>query len=167
MDYLKNILKLGQFYERRGDPMREISSEIEIYADQSDVWEVLVNFDNWAEWNPSVKEAKGTGTLGSKVNLTMASPEGKKGKAYTVTITTFEAPRSLRWRAVMMAGFLMTNDRSLELISTGGSTRVVNTEHFSGMLVNLFWGKLQSFVPGSLKKMNEALKEKAEQGGRS
>ena len=147
--------------------MREISSEIEIYADQSEIWEILVNFDNWDEWNPSVKEAKGTGTLGSKVNLTMAGPEGKKGQTYTVTITTFEAPRSLRWRAVMMAGFLMTNDRSLELISTGSSTRVINTEHFSGMLVNLFWGKLQSFVPGSLKKMNEALKVKAEHEKRS
>lgn len=142
--------------------MREIRSEIEINAPMSEVWDILMAFDKWSDWNPTVNHANGTATLGSKVNLTMTGPGGNDGQKYSADITTFEAPRSFRWRAVMMAGFLMANDRTFELEPSGEGTKLVNTEHFSGLMVSLFWGKLKGFVPDSLKSMNEALKANAE-----
>ncbi|NQV41455.1 MAG: SRPBCC domain-containing protein [Candidatus Marinimicrobia bacterium] len=143
--------------------MREIRTEIEINAPQTEVWDILMAFDQWSDWNPTVNQASGTASLGSKVRITMAGPEGKNGQKYSADITTFEAPRSFRWRAVMLAGFLMTNDRSFELEPAGEGTKLVNTEHFSGLLVSLLWSKLENFVPDSLKAMNEALKAKVEQ----
>ncbi len=143
--------------------MREIRTEIEINASQMDVWDILMAFDKWSDWNPTVNQASGTATLGSKVSITMAGPEGRDGQKYSADIITFEAPRSFRWRAVMMAGFLMTNDRSFELEPAGDGTKLINTEHFSGLLVTLFWSKLEKFVPDSLNAMNAALKAKAEQ----
>jgi len=143
--------------------MREISSEIEINAPLTEVWAILMDFDKWSEWNPTVNQIYGTATLGSKLGITMAGPEGKDDQKYSAEITTFETPRSFRWRAVMIAGFLMTNDRSFELEPAGEGTKLVNTEHFSGLFVSLFWSKLERFVPDSLKSMNEALKAKAEQ----
>ncbi len=142
--------------------MREIRTEIEINASQMDVWDILMAFDKWSDWNPTVNQASGTATLGSKVSIIMAGSEGKNGQKYSADITTFEAPRSFRWRAVMMAGFLMTNDRSFELEPAGEGTKLINTEHFSGLLVSLLWSKLENFVPDSLKSMNEALKRRAE-----
>ena len=56
----------------------------------------------------------------------------------------------------------MTNDRSFELEPAGEGTKLINTEHFSGLLVSLLWSKLENFVPDSLKSMNEALKRRAE-----
>ena len=142
--------------------MREIRTEIEINASQMDVWDILMAFDKWSDWNPTVNQASGTATLGSKVSIIMAGSEGKNGQKYSADITTFEAPRSFRWRAVMMAGFLMTNDRSFELEPAGEGTKLINTEHFSGLLVSLLWSKLENFVPDSLISMNEALKRRAE-----
>jgi hypothetical protein len=142
--------------------MREIKTEIKINAPQMEVWDILMAFDKWSDWNPTVNQASGTATLGSKVNITMAGPEGKNGQKYSADITMFEAPRSFRWRAVMIYGFLMTNDRSFELEPLGDGTKLINTEHFSGLLVSLFWGKLEKFVPASLNSMNEALKARAE-----
>ncbi|MBC8191145.1 MAG: SRPBCC domain-containing protein [Candidatus Marinimicrobia bacterium] len=142
--------------------MREIRTEIEINASQMEVWDILMAFDKWSDWNPTVNQASGTATLGSKVSIIMAGSEGKNGQKYSADITTFEAPRSFRWRAVMMAGFLMTNDRSFELEPAGEGTKLINTEHFSGLLVSLLWSKLENFVPDSLKSMNEALKRRAE-----
>ena len=144
--------------------MREIRTEIEINAPITEVWDILMAFDTWPDWNPTVNHASGSATLGSKVSITMAGPEGKNGQKYSADITTFEAPRSFRWRAIMMAGFLMTNDRTFELIASGETTKLVNAEHFSGLFVSLFWSKLESFVPDSLKSMNEALKATAEKG---
>ncbi len=143
--------------------MREIRSEIEINAPLTEVWAILMDFGKWSDWNPTVNQINGTATLGSKLGITMAGPEGKDGQKYSAEITTFEAPRSFRWRAVMMAGFLMTNNRSFKLEPAGEGTKLVNTEHFSGLFVSLFWSKPESFVPDSLKSMNEALKAKAEQ----
>ena len=143
--------------------MREIRTEIEIAAPMTEVWDILMDFGAWPDWNPTVNQASGTASLGSKISITMAGPEGKNGQKYSANITTYEAPRSFRWRAVMLAGFLMTNDRSFELEPAGDGTRLINTEHFSGLAVSLFWGKLENFVPDSLKTMNEALKAKAEQ----
>ena len=142
--------------------MREIRTEIEINASQMEVWDILMAFDKWSDWNPTVNQASGTATLGSKVSIIMAGSEGKNGQKYSADITTFEAPRSFRWRAVMMAGFLMTNDRSFELEPAGEGTKLINTEHFSGLLVSLLWSKLENFVPDSLISMNEALKRRAE-----
>jgi len=143
--------------------MREIRSEIEINAPLTEVWAILMDFDKWSDWNPTVNQIYGTATLGSKLGITMAGPEGRDSQKYSAEIITFETPRSFRWRAVMIAGFLMTNDRSFELEPDGEGTKLVNTEHFSGLFVSLFWSKLKNFVPDSLKSMNEALKAKAEQ----
>lgn len=142
--------------------MREIRTEIEIHAPQTQVWDILMDFDKWAEWNPTVNQVSGTATLGSRLSITMAGPKGKNGQKYSAEITTFESPRSFRWRAKMMAGFLMTNDRTLELEPAGENTKLINTEHFSGLMVSLFWGKLEGFVPDSLNSMNQALKTLAE-----
>jgi len=144
--------------------MREIRTEIEIAAPIEKVWDILMDFGQWEHWNPTVNRASGIASLGAKLNITMAGPDGKDGQKYSATITTFEAPRSFRWRAVMVAGFIMTNDRSFELESIGEKTKLVNTEHFSGFMVSMFWSKLEGFVPDSLKSMNEALKAIAENG---
>ena len=38
------------------------------------VWEVLTDFDRWAEWNPSVPSIEGEPRVGSTVALTLAMP---------------------------------------------------------------------------------------------
>ena len=81
---------------------------------------------------------------------------------YRPIVTNVEEPKSFRWRGVMMAGFLMTNDKVFELEEISSGTRLIHKELFSGMLVPVFWGKLNKGVIPMLKSMNEALKIKAE-----
>ncbi|NQV30423.1 MAG: SRPBCC domain-containing protein, partial [Candidatus Marinimicrobia bacterium] len=102
--------------------MREIPTEIEIAAFLTQVWDKLMDFEKWQDWNPTANKAGGLASLGSKLDITMSEPEGKDDQKYTATITTFEAPRLFRWRTVMLAGFLMTNERSFELEPVGGRT---------------------------------------------
>ena len=56
----------------------------------------------------------------------------------------------------------MTNDKVFELEEISSGTRLIHKELFSGMLVPVFWGKLNKGVIPMLKSMNEALKIKAE-----
>ncbi|MBI1824219.1 MAG: SRPBCC domain-containing protein [Nitrospirae bacterium] len=138
--------------------MREIRTEIEITSPPTKVWRILTQFDNWKNWNPIINEASGVASLGSDLSIAMRGNNGKDGPKYMPKITIFEEPKSFRWRAKMMAEFLFTNDKVFELEETGSGTRLIHKELFSGMLVPLFWSKLNQGVPPMLKSMNDSLK---------
>lgn len=142
--------------------MREIRTEIEIAAPLTKVWSILTDFDNWKEWNPICDQASGVVSPGSKLSMTMSCGDGKEGNKYSPVVTNVEEPKSFRWRATMMAGFLFTNDKIFELEETGSGTRLVHIEAFSGILVPLFWGKMEKNIVPMLESVNDALKIKTE-----
>jgi len=149
----------------KGNTMREIRAEIEIEAPIEKVWKIVTDIDNWQEWSPIINQASGVASLGSKLSITMASEDGKGGKdgpKYTPVVTIFEEPKLFRWRAKMMSEFIFTNDKVFELEKTNSGTRIIHKELFKGMLIPLFWSKLNGHVPSMLKSMNKALKEKIE-----
>lgn len=51
----------------------------------------------------------------------------------------------------MMSGLLFTNGLVFELKEKNGGTVLVNKEEFSGLMVPLFWGKMNLFVMPRLK----------------
>ncbi len=142
--------------------MRELRTEIEIAAPITKVWSILTDFDNWKEWNPIVKQVSGAASLGSKLSVSMCGKDGKDGPKYMPIITIFEEPKSFRWRATMMAGFIFTNDKVFELEETDSGTRLIHKELFSGMMVPITWSKFDKGVPLMLNSMNDALKRTAE-----
>jgi len=142
--------------------MREIRTEIEIAAPLTKVWSILTDFDNWKKWNPIVNQASGVASPGSKLSITMSCTDGKDGNNYMPIVTNVEEPKFFRWRAKMMAEFLFTNDKVFELEEIGSGTRLIHLEKFSGILVPMFWSKLNKGVLPMLKSMNDALKIIAE-----
>ena len=142
--------------------MREIKTEIQIAAPPEKIWSIITDFNNWKSWNPIVTQVSGSSSLGSELSVTMCGKDGKAAQKYKPKITNFEAPKSFRWRAKMMAEFLFTNDKTIELEKVGSGTRLIHKEFFSGMMVPLMWGFLDKGVPPMLKSMNDALKAKAE-----
>ena len=109
-----------------------------------------------------VNQASGSATMGSKLNITMCGADAKDAMTYQPTLLEVNPPRSLRWSATMMSGMMFTNDRIFELSEKNGGTVLVNKEEFSGLMVPLFWGKMNLFVVPMLEKMNKALKDKLE-----
>jgi len=142
--------------------MRELRAEIHISAPIEQVWRVLTDFDHWKDWNPMVNQASGTASVPSKLKLTMRGLDSKDAMKYEPIVLEVEPPKYLRWRATMMSGFMFTNDRVFELQEENGGTEVINREEFSGLMVPLFWNKMNQFVVPMLEKMNNALKDKME-----
>ena len=149
------IFKLGMV-------VKEVKTEIEISASPAKVWEILTDFEKWNAWNPIVESVSGNAALGNKLDVAMKGPEGKSGPRYSPVITTFEEGKAFRWRGKMMAGFLMTNDKEIILEGAGEKTQLIHKELFNGLLVPLFWGKMEQGVPGMLNAMNQSLKAFAE-----
>lgn len=142
--------------------MKEIKTEIEVKAPIEEVWKTLVDFNNWKNWNPIVSDVSGESALGCKLSVTMCGKDGKTAQKYQPVISVFESPRTFRWRAKMGAEVLFTNDKVFELEKTNSGTRVVHKELFSGLIVGMFWKKMETFVPGMLNAMNSALKKQVE-----
>ena len=142
--------------------MRELRAEIHISAPIEQVWRVLTDFDHWKDWNPMVNQASGTASVPSKLKLTMRGLDSKDAMKYEPIVLEVDPPKYLRWRATMMSGFMFTNDRVFELQEENGGTEVINREEFSGLMVPLFWNKMNQFVVPMLEKMNKALKNKME-----
>jgi hypothetical protein len=160
------LLVTATFSYVKGREMREITTEIEIAAPPAKVWSILSKIDEWKEWSPVIVDGSGDASLGSKLSITMCGKDGKEGKpgpTYEPVITVLEAPKKLHWRATMMAGFVFTNGKVLVLEDTATGTRLIHKETFSGLMVPMMWGQMESGVPPMLNAMNEALKSKAEQ----
>jgi len=149
----------------KGNAMREIRTEIDINAPMEKVWSVVTDIDKWEEWSPIINQASGAASLGSELTITMISEDGKgskDGPKYMPVVTIYQEPKVFRWRAKMMAEFIFTNDKVFELEEISSGTRLIHKEMYKGMIVPLFWSKLNDHVPSMLESMNDALKEKIE-----
>ena len=146
-----------------GKETHEIRAEIDIAAPPEKVWAVLSDINSWHEWSPIINDSAGEFSLGSTVSITMmGEKEHQDGPEYHPIITRLEAPNYFQWRAVMLAGSIMTNDKIFELQATPAGTHLVHKELFQGMVVPIFGNNFDKNVPTMLKAMNEALKVQAE-----
>jgi len=146
-----------------GRKMQEIKTEIEISAPPSRVWNIITDIDNWQEWSPIINASNGETSIGSKLTITMMGKEkGKDGPKYNPVITGLKEPGYFHWRAHMLAGFIFTNDKIIELKETESGTHLTHTETFKGLLAPIFCGQMEKGVPPMLNSMNKALKELAE-----
>jgi len=148
-----------------GRNMQTITTEIEIAAPIETVWGLVTDVDKWHEWSPTINASSGEVSEGSTVSITMMSKEpGKDGPKYQPRIIKLNEPTLLHWRAHMMAGFIFTNDKIIELEETDTGTKVTHKETFKGLMASMMRGQMDKGVPPMLNMMNEALKVKAEQG---
>ena len=143
--------------------MQTIKTEISISAPPAKVWSILTDIDKWHEWSPVINASQGDAVVDSVLRITMISKkEGKDGPKYSPRILKLDEPKYFQWRAHMMAGFIFTNDKIIELEEISSGTRLIHTETFKGMLAALMKGQMEKGVPPMLNAMNEALKEIAE-----
>ena len=64
--------------------------------------------------------------------------------------------------AIMMAKFMFSADRIIELQANEKGTRFSQKEIYTGLMVSLFWKKLSTDATKMLNSMNKALKDEVE-----
>ncbi len=75
--------------------MRTIHTEIGILAPAAHVWDILIDTNRWAEWNPFAK-ASGTFAVGERVTVTL-TPPGKSAMTIRPTVVRLEPGQELKW----------------------------------------------------------------------
>jgi hypothetical protein len=139
-----------------------IQTSIQIQATPQQVWNILTDFDGYPDWNPFVQSLKGNVKPGEHISVHIAPP-GQKGMTIKPTVLAFEPQQKLEWLGHLLFPGIFDGAHRFELIDHGnGTTTLVHSERFKGILVPFLKKMLNGPTLDGFRLMNEAVKQRAE-----
>ncbi len=142
--------------------MINIEAFEEIDAPPEAVWEVLLEFDTYPEWNPFVQSITGLPVEGERLEVTIRPPNSR-AMTFTPDIIAVEPNRRLAWRGRLLVPFVFDGYHEFHLEPVGDDeqrTRFLQRETFRGALVPILLD--EDKIERGFKEMNRAIKERAE-----
>jgi len=140
--------------------LRRIETAIDIAAPPRAVWDVLVDFAAYPDWNPFIRRLQGEARVGARLEVTVQPPGGKP-MTFRPTVLAAEPARELRWLGRVLMPGLFDGEHGFRLEPTAGGCRLHHGETFGGLLVPLF-GKMLDDTERGFAALNAALKERVE-----
>ena len=142
--------------------MKEIRTEIEINAPAEHVWQILMEFPSFPEWNPFIQRIEGEAKQETRLDVFLKLP-GKKGMKFRPRILTVEPGKELRWIGRLGIPGIFDGEHIFSIEPLGeDKIRFVQKEKFTGLLSSLLLRSIASSTKQGFKGMNEALKSRAE-----
>ena len=140
-----------------------ISTEIEIAAPASVVWEELTDGTSYPEWNPFVKHLSGDLVVGNHINITIQS-EGNAPMDFTPEVLAAEVDAEFRWVGKLGFRGVFDGEHYFILEETDqGTTILSHGESFRGILAYPLIALIGDDTRNGFELMNLALKARAEQ----
>ncbi|MCG8320685.1 MAG: SRPBCC domain-containing protein [Cytophagales bacterium] len=142
--------------------MKVLKTAIDINASKENVWNILVNFDNYPKWNPFIKSIRGDLKVRKKLEV-MIQPPGSKVFKLKPKVTSYKQYKEFSWLDSILMYGLFDGHHIFEIEENGnGTSRLIHKEEFSGILVPLLWNQLEAKTRTGFELMNKAVKELAE-----
>ena len=140
--------------------MKNLQTEIIINATPEKVWNILMDFAKYPEWNPFVKEITGSQQVGGQLRVTLNN--GKGTSVFAPTVVTNKADEVFEWLGSIPLGLF--KGQHLFAIEKINSTQVkfIHSEQFSGLLAGIIMSQIGETTRNGFIAMNKALKERAE-----
>ncbi len=138
----------------------ELKTEVVFDAPKEKVWEVLIDSDMYAEWNPFITSVIGEMKQGEQITNVMVN----KGRETTFSpvITVFLENESLEWLGSALGG-MFKGCHYFKLSETEeGRSEMVHGEEFSGLLSGLVIQIIAIDSQANFELMNEAMKKRIE-----
>ncbi len=142
--------------------MKHLATEIIINAPIETVWDELMDFKSYPEWNPFVISIKGRKMAGKNLQIVLKTLKGKEMHFEPVVIKckTYD---EFRWRGKFGIRGIFDGEHYFVLEALGThQTVLMHGEFFSGLLVGIM-GNLLKDTKESFIQMNKALKARCEQ----
>ena len=141
---------------------KEIKTEILINSDPEIVWNILMDFDRYPEWNPFIKFISGQPIKGSKIEAKLEPPDSR-GMKINPVILEVDNKKKFRWLGHLFVPGLFDGEHIFELIDNkNGSTTFIQREIFKGILIPLLKKLLDDNTRRGFELMNQQLKIESE-----
>ena len=142
--------------------MADFRTTFPVAASAETVWGILVDFERWSEWNPSVPSISGEARLGSTLDITLAMPRRPSAKV-KATITELDPERRFRWHGNIGGDRLFAGTRQFDIDpQPDGSVLVTHVETVTGLLFPVFRAVMGSAIQEHHDNLSTALKDRAE-----
>ena len=142
--------------------MKTIQTSIIIDSPIQNVWAILTNFSEYANWNPLIQTIEGTPIVGNKIKATLVL-EGKKPMLFEPEILVFDSQKELRWLGHLFVKGLFDGEHYFEVKTLDdGKTMFKQGEKFTGLLSSAIYSLIGEKTKNGFISMNEALKQQAE-----
>lgn len=140
------------------------SVTVEIDAPAAFVWDVLVDYASYPEWNPYTMAVETTLEIGDRIDLTLPNPDGSEGTMLNREfIRVVDPPHHLRYdTGEEYPGLLGARD---QYVTELGPDRCSyhTTDTLSGELADLVMETNGAWIKAGFDSLAHALKARAEQ----
>lgn len=142
--------------------MKTLQTETLILATRETVWKILTDFDSYGDWNPFIREISGELKAGSELRVKM-SIEGRKPTTFKPEVLSVIPNEKFCWRGILFTAGIFEGTHYISLEDTEeGNTRLIHGETFKGIFAGMILRRVGENTLSGFEKMNQALKEKAE-----
>ena len=141
--------------------MKQILTQVHIQAPAEKAWSVLMDFDQYPNWNPFIQSISGNPGVGEQLEAHIQPPEGNK-MVFKPTVLNLDPQKEFRWKGKLLIKGIFDGEHYFQLTEKEGGTQFVHGEDFSGLLVPLFGSVFEKTERGFVA-MNEALKKRCEE----
>ena len=137
--------------------MLEIKTSLIIKVPIKKVWDQLINFKTYPQWNAFMPRIEGVQSVGERLVVDIVPPGGKKA-TFKPILTKCSENAEMRWVGVLGSRFLFRGEHYfiLEEIDEK-TTRFIQAEVFTGILVPLFAALAAKKTRDGFSLMNECL----------
>jgi uncharacterized protein YndB with AHSA1/START domain len=140
------------------------SGTVEIAAPASFVWDVLVDYASYPEWNPYTIAVETTLEIGDRIDLTLPNPDGSDGTILNREyIRVVDPPHHLRYdTGEEYPGLLGMRDQYVTELGPDRCT-YHTTDTLSGGLADLVMETNGDWIKAGFDSVAHALKARSEQ----
>lgn len=142
--------------------MKTYETEFEIEAPVEKVWEVLVDFPRYGEWNPSLPDISGKLAVGETLSMTLGMP-GRPSIGAKAVVQSLDPGRGFVWEGHLGADWLFLGHREFAVRALGENrSSFHHVERLTGPLVPLFLLFMDKACATGHADLNRAIKQRAE-----
>jgi hypothetical protein len=137
----------------------EVRHDIIIHSTSQKVWETVIDFQNYKNWNSQLQYLGGTIAKNEVIHLKL-SVEGATPYEFKPTISHWEEGRTFAWIARTGLPRLFDGEHFFEVtVNQDGTTTLINREEYRGVL-SLLMQQLPAMklVPKGFEKVNMEFK---------
>jgi len=135
----------------------KISTSITINSTPEKIWNVLTDFNSYPKWNPFINSIIGKPIKGSKIEVNIGTMQ------FTPLILECTPNLELKWIGKLFFSGLFDGKHRFYLTgNNNGTTTLIHSESFSGILIPIFKKKILTNTKEGFEKMNIALKRVVE-----